>query len=76
MKALTGAIVVLAGAVLAGAGAVAAAIPQAQGRFAGSEAGFAGAGGVALILFGLLILAAGSMADRRGQPAARTPDTR
>jgi hypothetical protein len=66
MKALTGAIIVLAGAVLAGAGAVAAAPPRAQGRVGGSEAGLAGAGGGALILIGLLILVLGSMTDNRG----------
>jgi hypothetical protein len=69
MKALTGAIIVLAGAVLAGAGAVAAALPRAQGRFGGSEAGLAGAGGVALILIGLLILLLGSMTDDRSRHA-------
>jgi hypothetical protein len=76
MKALTGAVVVLAGAVLAAGGAIADAIPRSQGRFAGTEAAMTGAGGGALVLVGLLILLVGSLPEGRRNAAAERPDTR
>jgi hypothetical protein len=76
MKALTGAVVVLAGAVLAAGGAVAEAIPQSQGRFAGTGAAMTGAGGGALVLLGLLLLLFGSLPEGRRIAAVERPDAR
>lgn len=75
MRALAGAIVVLAGSVLAGAGAVARALPRSSNAIGGGEAGYAGFFGAVLVLVGLVILAFGLLSpERHVQDPTRRPD--
>jgi hypothetical protein len=77
MRAVTGAIVVLAGSVLAGASVLAQELVPAIGnRWAGTASMWAGLGGMALILGGLALLVAGMLADSRPPtPSALPPST-
>jgi protein-S-isoprenylcysteine O-methyltransferase Ste14 len=74
MRAVTGAIVVLAGSVLAGASVLAQELVPAIGnRWASTPSIWAGLGGMTLIIVGLALLVAGMQADSRPPSSSAPP---
>jgi hypothetical protein len=67
MHAIAGSIVILAGSVLAGASVIALELPNSNNRFPVASSGFAGVGGVILIVAGFVVLVTGMIdgVDRR-----------